>query len=215
MCKCALINNNILIEYAVEILKNDGIIIFPTETVLGIGCILNSKKAYKKIYKIKGRSFNKPFSVHIGSHKDIDDLVDASTFKNTSFSKLVSAFFPGEITLIAKKNKQLKCEALDKFKKVGIRYPKSTLINKVVKRLGMPILATSLNFSNELPIKKFSEIPKDMLEALGIKRITNINDRYKRSNVSSTVIDITVSPYKILREGEIKKSKIDKILNYE
>ncbi|KAF0133161.1 MAG: tRNA threonylcarbamoyladenosine biosynthesis protein [Candidatus Saganbacteria bacterium] len=177
--------NKKAIKIACEIIKSGGIIIFPTETVYGIGASALNKSAIKKIYKIKGRSFDKPLQVLISDKKQIAEFAKEIS---TSAQELIKKYWPGSLTLVLKKRGS-------RNNTVGLRMPDHKFILKLIKETG-PLAATSANISGKpAPINaKEVNITADLL----------IDGGKCKQGLASTVIDATAEKLIVLRNGSIK-----------
>ncbi|MFA4905521.1 MAG: L-threonylcarbamoyladenylate synthase [Candidatus Margulisiibacteriota bacterium] len=175
--------NNESLKKAHEVLMSGGIVIFPTETVYGIGTLASNEKGVKRIYEIKKRSSDKPLQVLIADLKQIESLALEITPKAR---ELMKKHWPGPLTLVFKAKSG---------GSVGIRMPKHDWLLKLIKETG-PLAATSANLSGETePISAQEvKIEADLL----------IDGGKCKLGEASTVIDVSVDPPLILREGRIK-----------
>jgi len=130
------------IQHAVEILKNGGVIIYPTDTVYGIGCSVFATKAIEAIYKIKRQDKSKPFSFICS---DLSHISEYAKVSNVAF-RLMKQLIPGPYTFVlpASKLKQLPKSIISKRKAVGIRVPDNKICQALVKELGHPVLSASV-----------------------------------------------------------------------
>ncbi|NQU17719.1 MAG: threonylcarbamoyl-AMP synthase [Candidatus Saganbacteria bacterium] len=125
------------INKAVEILTKGGVIIFPTETVYGIGCAYDDQKAIDRIYEIKKRPKDKPLQILVADKKQLDELV-AEIPKEAR--ELIDKNWPGPVTIIV---------AASRGGTIGIRMPDHPIVLQIIKELGKPLAATSANISGE------------------------------------------------------------------
>ena len=161
------------------------IIAFPTETVYGIGAPASRPEAVERLYAIKGRDRSKPFAYHIG---DWDQLVFLNIARTPAFRYLAKQFWPGPVTLIVQ---------TERGEKIGIRFPRSLLASTLIASSGEPFLATSANLSGQ-PSPRTAE---EVLQALGDKIDYVVNAGPCELGKDSTVVDTTMNPPEILREG--------------
>ncbi len=176
---------------AVKILNNGGVIIFPTETVYGIGADIKNKEAINKIYKIKKRDLNKPLSYHIGSLDQIDiNSIDKK------YKKLIDKFWPGPLTLIYYDKKY--------HDVIGVRYPSCPIFLKIAQAFGRPIAGTSVNFSNQGSIFSFRDINKEIIDQVDLA-IDAGETEFKQE---STILDISGGEPVVVREGAVSKEEI-------
>jgi len=174
------------IDKAVKILKNGGVIAYPTETIYGIGANIFNKKAVKKIFELKGRSFDKPLSVAVADFKTIEQLAYVSD-KNKG---LIKKLLPGPITILLPKKDIIPDIITQGSKLIGIRFPENKEVIEIIKKAGFPIVSTSANISGE----------KDVFEAKDVELNVDFTVRGKcKYKKSSTVFDLENK--KILRKG--------------
>jgi len=176
-----------------ELLKKDlrgKTVVFPTDTVYGLGCLLNDIEATKKIYQIKQRDGQKPLAVLVSSYKDALGLIE----ENPIFIELAKKYWPGALTLIAKKTDLVMPEAVSNGLTVGIRQPNHPVALEILSHFG-PMTTTSLNLSTQPAILQFHEVLSYL------DQVDYIIDGGNLSSPSSTVYD-TMS-MKVLRQGDI------------
>lgn len=178
------------------------VIIFPTDTVYGIGCSVFDKEAQKRIYEIKNRPLNKRLSVLC---KDLEQIKKIAVVTSDA-EKLINEFMPGGLTLILESKKELIGEGI--FETVGIRIPNHPLALKILEENG-PMATTSVNLSGEDPLNDYDEIVDKFMNQVDMIYPNDL----KSSKISSTVINMTISPYELIREGEISFKDILNFLN--
>ena len=190
---------------AIKALSNGEIVVYPTDTLYGLGADIYNNDAVRKVYKIKGRSFNNPLSIAVSDFKELRKL--AYTNKNTQI--LAKSFLPGKLTLILYKKKCVSNIISGNLDKVAVRIPNNKIALELLSNFG-PLTATSANIhglktpSNIKDIKKqFKE--NDIAVCLDIG---NINDK------PSTIVDLTNDKINIVRKGAIpNKDILDAILD--
>ena len=192
------------IDELVKILKNDGVISVPTDTVFGICARINSKIAHDKLIAVKNRPENKSFPVMCANEEQIKSIA----IINETAEKLIKAFMPGPITLILKKNKELPEYVTNGKDTIAIRMATSETIKKLILELGSPIFMTSANQSGEPTCNSLDEIEKMCPNLDGIMEGNVIFSK------GSTIIDCSSDDIKILREGPITIEQINEIVNY-
>ncbi len=197
--------NKKVLKKSIEILNNGNIIGLPTETVYGLGGNAYSRKAIKKIYKLKKRPNSNPLILHYHSLKDAsDDIVI-----NKKFEILYDRFCPGPITFVLKKKIRSKINplALSGLDTVAVRFPNHRIIRSILKNINFPLAMPSANKSNNVsPVTA-----EDVFDEFKNKIQVIINGRKCKVGIESTVINLTNEP-KILRPGIIDISSIEKIL---
>ncbi len=182
------------IRKVVEILNNDGIIIYPTDTIYGIGCSIYSQKAIERIRQIKGREKNKYFSILCYDLKDLSKY--AKNVSNEAY-KLMRRILPGPYTVVLQASRELPKILHSKRKTVGLRIPDHKLSREIVKELGHPIITTSANRSGQEPLND----PKLLEKEFG-KEVDVVIEGEVLFSEPSTVIDLSEQPFKILRKGQ-------------
>ncbi len=184
------------IDSVVNVLRNGGLIIYPTDTVYGLGCDITHKKALEKVARIKGVKLEKANFSFICN--DLSNLSDYVKQIDTPTYKLLNRALPGPFTFILLGNNAL--PKLFKSKKtVGIRVPNSIVIRKIVEKLGNPIVSTSIYDEDE--IIEYTTDPELIFEKW--KNIVDIViDGGYGANIPSTVIDLTTEPYNVIRLGK-------------
>ncbi len=184
------------IQEVVKVLKNGGLIIYPTDTVYGLGCDINNAKALQRLAKLKGVKLEKAdFSFICANLSNLSDYVkhiDTSTFK------ILKRALPGAYTFVLPGSKNLP-NPFKKRKTVGIRVPDNTIILELVKTLGNPIVSTSIR--DEDVVIEYTTDPELIYEKWG-HLVDLVIDGGYGDNEASTVIDLSEGTPKILREGK-------------
>ena len=188
--------NEAAIKKVVAVLKDGGIIIYPTDTVYGFGCDITNSRALEKLAKIKGIKLEKAnFSFVCSSLSNISDYVkqiDTATFK------ILKRALPGPYTFILPGNNDLPRE-FRKKKTVGIRVPQNNIALQIVEMLGNPIVSTSIK--DEDDVIEYSTDPELIFEKWQNKVDLIIDGGYG-DNVASTIIDLTGDEPEVIREGK-------------
>lgn len=184
------------IKKVVDVLRNGGLIIYPTDTVYGLGCDITNTKALERIAKIKGIKLEKAnFSFICNDLSNISNYVkqiDTSTFK------ILKRTLPGPYTFILPGNNDLPKE-FRKKKTVGIRVPANNIALEIVKLLGNPIISTSIHDEDE--VIEYSTDPELIFEKWESKVDLVIDGGYG-DNIASTIIDLTGYEPEVIREGK-------------
>ncbi|PWB51704.1 MAG: threonylcarbamoyl-AMP synthase [Candidatus Methanoperedenaceae archaeon] len=142
------------IRKASEIIKKNGIVIYPTETVYGIGANIFSTAALEKVFAIKKRDKDKPVSVAVSDFKMMEGLV----YIGEKEKRFIEKFLPGPVTVLLKKKKIVNDMLTSGSELVGIRFPAHKTTIKLIELAGVPITSTSANFSGEAPPRRVDEI---------------------------------------------------------
>lgn len=186
------------IKKAVEVLKNGGIVIFPTDTAFGIGCRIDDKKAVERLFQIRRRPKTQSVPVLADTVKMAQDYL--MPIPKDIIDKLIEPFWPGALTIVlqAKTDKVLSLVRAG-GQTLGVRIPNHPIARKLIREVGVPILGPSANFHGEKTPYKFEELDQEL-----IKLVDYVVPGECFICQSSTVIDCTKKPWKILRGGAIK-----------
>lgn len=189
-------NNPKTLDHIVSVLKQGGLIIYPTDTVYGLGCDFTNLKALQRIANIKGVKLDKSNFSFICS--DLSNLSDYAKQLNSSEFKLLKRALPGPYTFILKSSKSLP-HYFKKKKTVGIRVPDHPIAVSIVDLLGNPIISTSIH--DEDDVIEYTTDPELIYEKWsGLVDI--VIDAGFGGNEPSTVIDLSKDEIQIIREGK-------------
>jgi len=184
------------IKKVVEILRNGGVIIFPSDTVYAMGCDITNDKAMERVAQLRGVKLEKAnFSFICESLSNLSNYVrqiDSATFK------LLKRNLPGPYTFILPGNNNLPT-VFKKKKEVGIRVPDNSIAQAIVRELGNPIISTSIKDDDE--VIEYTTDPELIHEKWG-HLVDLVIDGGYGGNVASTVIDLTGSEPLVIREGK-------------
>lgn len=189
---------------AVEILKKGGVIIVPTDTVSGFVTPYWSFEGINRIYKIKRREKGKVLGLFISDNKDVKKFARNVT---ETRKRIFLNLWPGQLTLLFRaKNNIPDCLVHKGKKTVSLRIPSHPLILKLINEVG-PLVQTSVNISGEKEITKYSEI----FEKFG-KYVDYVYPQDSYGNISSTILDVSKYPFKLIRKGPVGISHIENVL---
>ncbi len=184
------------IKKVVEVLRDGGLIIYPTDTVYGLGCDITNTSALERIAQIKGVKLDKAnFSFICENLSNLSDYVkqiDTQTFK------ILKRTLPGPYTFILPGNSNLP-NVFKKKKTVGIRVPNNNICQAIVRELGNPIVSTSIRDEDE--VIEYTTDPELILEKWD-KLVDIVVDGGYGDNIPSTVIDLTTSSPEVIRQGK-------------
>lgn len=192
-----------IIEESAEIIKNGGVVAFPTETVYGLAASAFDKNAVARIYEIKGRPKNNPMQIMVPS---LEDAMQIGEF-NASAKILAEKFWPGALTIVVKKKPESKIvEEVSAGNQgtIGIRIPNHELAMKLLLAAGTPLATTSANLSGENATTNSDEVEKIFSGKVDMI----IKGAPSKIGVASTVVDMSGAEIKILREGSISAKDI-------
>ena len=193
------------IKKQAEILRAGETVIFPTETVYGLGANALDEEAVSKIYKAKGRPSDNPLIVHIGDKKQVYNLVQSVT-KEAEI--VMDKFWPGPITIILNKKDIIPKRTSGGLDTVAIRMPSNKIANALIKQANIPIAAPSANISGRPSPTRAKHVYEEMNHR--VSGIIMGNDCVY--GLESTVLDLTGEIPTILRPGSITKEQLEKEL---
>jgi len=182
-----------LIDQVVVTLRQGGVIAYPTDTMYGIGCDIFNQKAVKRIYQIKKRDKNKPFSFICSSLKDVSQYC----FLSNSAYRLMKKCLPGPYTFVLPAMKIVPKIMMSKQKTVGIRVPENNICQQIVNTLGNPILTTSATLEEDFYLSEAFEVE----ERLG-NQIDLIIDGEPITPAPSSVISLIGEEAVVIRTGK-------------
>ena len=185
-------NYSNIVRKSVEIVRKDGVVVFPTDTVYGLLADATNKKAVEKIFKIKGRQKGKWLPVFV---KDLKSAKNISKIDKKQ-ERFLRSVWPGKTTAVLKRKKGTKIYGVDKDT-IALRIPNYALLNKLLERINKPLAQTSANISGKKPLNDVKEIIKQFEKE---KPDLIISVGKLKSTKPSKVIDITGSQAKILRK---------------
>jgi len=197
-----------LIQKAASVIRSGGIVVFPTRFIYGLAADAFNEEAVRRIYEIKGRKSNKPILVLAYNYLMLSCLV-----KNIppAAQSLMDKFWPGSITIVFEANENLPANLTAGRGKIGVRRPGHPVASALVKAVGGPVTGTSANLSGSLGCSIISEIDPVIAESVDLI----IDAGELEGGTGSTVIDVTVEPPVLIREGGISIIEINKTLGVD
>jgi len=184
--------------HAAKILEEGGIVIFPTDTAYGIGCRIDDEKAIKRLFKLRKRAETKATPVLVSS------LEMASQYWQSVpervVEKLVKPYWPGALTIVLPCKKE-KVPSLVRGggNTLGLRMPDNDTLLEIISAVGVPIVGTSANFAGDQTPYKFEDLDSEL-----VKMVDYVLPGECLIKQASTVIDCSIEPWKILRQGAVK-----------
>lgn len=204
-----------VLDKAVETLRKGGVIVYPTDTVYGLGVDINNEKAVNRLYLLKKRDIRNPVPIMVHSVDQIEQLLGALPVNQKN---LLKKLLPGKITILLKNTLKKPLQIFKQFdnqppplKKIGFRIPDYPVCYELIKKFGGPITTTSANISGKGNVLSIPEA----LAHFGDKLDLILDAGVMASNAGSTVIDFTKDPYLIVRKGEIEISDLKMLLPAE
>ncbi len=183
-----------MVSQVVSILENDGVIIYPTDTVYGLGCSIYSKKAMKRLLQIKKMDPKKPLTFICSNQSQLQE--HSQGIPNDIF-RLIRRHLPGPYTLVLQASKMVPKMMLTPRSTVGLRWPDHPIALSIVEGLGHPILSSSLRVNNE----ELYDNAEDLHEHFG-KVVDAVIDGGTIFAENSSIIDFTSGEPQVLREGK-------------
>jgi L-threonylcarbamoyladenylate synthase len=191
---------------AAEVVQAGGVIVYPTDTIYGIGANALNAEAIAKVHAIKRRTDAKPILVLVPTAAEVKDL----TLEVSRAARLLmDAFWPGPLTLVFAASGTLPPVLRSGGDTIGIRVPSSQLCLKLLRLCSCPITSTSANLSGEMTQKTVGEIRKTL--AAGVDLYLDAGPLPESK--PSTVVDVTVTPPRLLREGAVNVDRLRTIVH--
>lgn len=192
------------IEKAVKVLNEGGIIIFPTDTAIGIGCRIDNQKSIERLFRLRKRPENQPTPVLVSSFEMAREYI--LDIPQDIKSSLIDKFWPGALTIVLPaKVKKVPELVRGGEKNIGIRMPNNLTILEIIEKVGVPILGPSANFHGEQTPFTKEDLDRELLQNVDFV----VEGECLLKDVS-TVIDCSSKPWKILREGAVKIQNYNK-----
>ncbi len=193
--------DNFDIETVAKTLTNGQIILYPTETVYGLGVNIYREDALKKLSELKGRQSDKPFSCMISSPKDLNTLCKTVPLY---VEKLIETFWPGPVTFVLKADDSVPRSVVSSQSKIGLRYPSHPLTRVLMQVHPQPVVSTSANFIGQPAPVTFDDVSEELLNKIDLV----IDAGACKWRCPSTVVDVSETEPVLLREGAIPFAKI-------
>jgi len=182
-----------IIQQAVDVLRAGGLVVYPTDTIYGLGCDLHNKKALEKLYRIKELDAKSPLSFI--SH-DLSHVSEYAQVSNRAY-RLINRYLPGPYTFILPANREVNRYMLYKRKNIGFRVPASNVCRMLSEKLGNPIISTSVPLWRE----KFLNSGEVIDEYFG-SQLDMVLDIGVMISEPSTIVDLSGDEYVITRQGK-------------
>jgi L-threonylcarbamoyladenylate synthase len=186
-----------------DVIKNGELIVYPSETVYGIGADIFNEAAMKKVFLAKHRPFDMPLSVGVADKKMASKIAEI----DENAAKLIDTFMPGPLTIIVRKKKCVPDIVTSNSQKVGIRIPDHPAAVQIMRKVG-PIVATSANLHSKPDAVKMEEAKRDLGSAIS----AYVNDGPCPLGKPSTIVWMMDGEIEIIRQGAITKKQIEDVL---
>ena len=195
-----------LIKKIEKFLREEKVLIFPTDTVYGLLADATSQKAVRKVLKIKKRKSRKPVPIFVPDLKLAKKIAKISAREE----KFLKKVWPGEVTVIFKRKNNLPKILFDKEKTIGLRIPKYPLLNRILKRTKLPLTGTSANISGISGSTKLKEV-LNQFKNKKFQPDVVIDVGNLKPSKPSTVVDISKKKLSLVRKGQIPKKKLENL----
>jgi L-threonylcarbamoyladenylate synthase len=194
------------ISKAIKALRNGQVIVYPTDTLYGLGADIFNDDAVEKIFKIKKREKTNPIPVAVANIKELEKIA----FIDDMSRCLIKTFLPGKLTIVLKKKNIVSDHVTGGLNKVAVRIPNNKIALYLLSKFG-PLTATSANIHDKKPPVNIDDIAMQ----LNISDIAVCLDNGRLDGVPSTIVDLTEKPFKIKRLGAISEKEIMDAISYE
>ena len=201
-----LSDSEVDLDLAVAHVQGEGVIAYPTETVYGFGS-LPTTKGVARVQALKHSSREKPLIILTPTAEEVAGLA-----WNDEARLLGSAFWPGALTLVLRDPRSIFPPGIrSESDKVAVRVSSSPIVQRILKKLGAPLTSTSVNYPGELPARSASQVVK-VISRLNGSSIMLIDTGTLPISEPSTIVDCTVKPPEVLREGRVQISNLGEVI---
>ena len=191
-------------DEAVRVLRDGGLVCYPTDTVYGIGAAASDDAAVRQLFAVKGRPLDKPLPLLLADVSDAARVAEVTPLARA----LATRFWPGALTIVMRKAVSYRSLALAGGDTVALRVPDHEFVRRIVRALGEPITGTSANRSGRGAPIVAAEVAFEMGDMVELI----IDGGESRTRLESTVIDITHDKPEIVREGAVGRGEVEKAL---
>jgi len=188
-------------EEAARCLRGGGLVAFPTDTLYGLAAVASNDAAVERLFAAKRRSRDRPLPILIASVADIDAV---ATHVSTAARRLMEAFWPGGLTLVLPRRPGFRSLALAGGETVALRVPAHPVALELLRRVGEPLTGTSANLSGRPGPRSAEEVRRHLGDRVDLV----VDAGPSPGGVESTVVDCTVDPPRVLREGAVPAERV-------
>lgn len=196
-----------ILKHAADIVKQGGLIIYPTETFYGLGVRFSDDTALQRLFAVKGREYGKPVLLLI---QDIDTVAKLGAYVEVPVRELARKFWPGPLTLLFTASSRLSPFLTGGEGKIGCRVSSNPVAQRLLSLTNEPITSTSANLSGGKSPSCIEEIPEVLLDAVDII----LDAGTTPGGLPSTVIDVSEEPFRVVREGALPSHDVLKCLRH-
>ena len=202
---CANPETGIIAE-AARIIRNGGVVVFPTRSLYGLGAYAFNAKAVNRIFHIKQSPVNKPILVLI---KDKDELDKLAALVSPAATAIMERFWPGMVSIVFQAKEGLAANLTAGTKKIGIRLPGHNIAYKLVKAAGCPITGTSANLSGSVGCFQINDLDEKIVDSVDLI----LDAGPLKGGIGSTVVDVTSETPLFLRQGELSQKDVFNVID--
>ena len=195
---------DVAVERAARTLRDGGVVLFPAERLYGLAADAQNPEAVKKVFRLKGRDPGRPLPVIVGDAGVASEWV----LIPPRMANLIRRFWPGPLTLVLERTDAICDETVAGGPTVALRLPDHTLARTIIRSAGVPVAVTSANRSGEPSTTSAAEV----LASLGPSLAVIVETDVPASGLPSTVVDMTVSPPRVLRWGGVTREQLGRAL---
>jgi len=194
-----------VIGRAVDVLRQGGVAVFPTETVYGIGADIRLAAAARRVYELKQRSAEQPLMAHVADDEHLAGYVAEMPKLG---QRLAGAFWPGPLALVLRRGEAVPDEVVSGGRTVGVRMVAHPVARALIRRLGAPLAGTSANRHGEPATSRFEHIDPELLAGADVA----LDCGTCGAGVASTVLDLTGDAPRLVRAGAVPVEEIEAVL---
>jgi len=201
-----------VIQRAAEVIINGGILIFPTDTVYGLGCSAFHEAGLERIFAMKERPTGKPLPALVSGPDQLPDLIGLNLIcgqVSPLAQEIIREFWPGALTLIFPASDRIPNLITGGTKTIGVRMPKCQLLLDLIGLTKLPLVATSVNISGMPALQEMNHLTTEWAPKVDLI----LDGGISQGGIASTVLDLTTHPPKLLREGAISVQRLQRYLN--
>ncbi len=203
--RLSAVNLGTVVEKSAEVLQRGGVLVYPTDTIYGLGGDPFQPAAVERIYEIKGRDFRKPIHVLIGSLEMLSQLADNVP---DVAQELIGSFWPGPLTIIFRAKPSVRGRFLAFDNTIGVRFPDHPFCRQLSVTLGKPILSTSANLSGRQNPLSLELVPPKIWQAVDLL----VDEGPAQQSALSTIVKVLDHHVQLIREGAISREGIEAII---
>jgi L-threonylcarbamoyladenylate synthase len=197
-----------LIRKAASVVLSGGILVFPTDTSYGLGVNPYDDGAVSKVYRLKHRKPDKPLILLLSNLEQLDNLTQKVS---EAAKKMMERFWPGPLTMVFTASEELKSFLIGNTGRIGVRIPNNLIARKLIDACRIPVTATSANISGQPSARSAQGAIKYFSGSVEMA----LDGGPSRNEMESTVLDVSTSPPRLIREGQIEVDRITAVIGHD